>query len=67
MEEKGLFVHLRNFEGDGKPAKVSLKALKEKRETKTIAGKIGKKNPKTIRRNNANGEMVSKMENKSES
>ena len=51
MEEKGLFVHLRNFEGDGRPAKVSLKALKEKRGTK-IAGKKGKKIQKPIERRN---------------
>lgn len=51
---KRLYVYLHNFEGSGKTAKVSIKALTEKRETK-IAGRVGKRFQKQlIRRNNAN-------------
>lgn len=40
----GEYIWLQNFERDGRSAKVSFKALTEKRETK-IAGRIGKKVP----------------------
>lgn len=50
----GEYLWLRNFEGDEKSTKVSLKALKEKREIK-IAGRIGKKFKKTIIRRGNDG------------
>ncbi len=50
---KGLYIHLYNFEGDGKSVKVSLEALTRKTPRRIIiAGRVGKRSPKPIKRRN---------------